>query len=231
MSPSASSSSPSISQKPLRLVLISDTHNDHRALQGHLPPGDVLIHAGDFTCYGRVEHLQDFNEWLGSLDYAHKIVVNGNHENNAPWQPHVKSLLTNATFLKNEMCSIRRSDEDSEETSDKDILNIYGTDFYWPVEEGQLNPHHGMIPGDVDVIISHNPVKGFVDGGSGCPSMRQVCGRQCCESRLQLITSGHIHSAYGIAKGDQSFQGINASSVGGTEGSRKVCNPPIVIDI
>ena len=29
-------------------VLISDTHNKHEEL-GELPPGDVLIHAGDFA--------------------------------------------------------------------------------------------------------------------------------------------------------------------------------------
>ena len=35
----------------LRFVLISDMHTMHRRLQ--VPDGDVLIHAGDFTLYGR----------------------------------------------------------------------------------------------------------------------------------------------------------------------------------
>eukprot|EP00438_Fugacium_kawagutii_P004849 Skav221070 [mRNA] locus=scaffold3118:272977:273507:- [translate_table: standard] len=47
----------------LRVVCISDTHNHHRKLQ--LPPGDILIHAGDFTDFGKEENARDFNDWLG----------------------------------------------------------------------------------------------------------------------------------------------------------------------
>ena len=62
----------------LRLVLISDTHMQHRKLV--MPKGDVLIHAGDFTNKGRVKDIKEFDSWLGELDYAHKIVVFGNHD-------------------------------------------------------------------------------------------------------------------------------------------------------
>lgn len=48
-----------------------DTHNDHRDLQ--LPSGDVLIHAGDFTQYGKEEHARDFNAWLG--DPRRKMMI------------------------------------------------------------------------------------------------------------------------------------------------------------
>ena len=50
---------------PLRLVLISDTHGCHRKIT--IPPGDVLIHAGDFTKYGRLEDATDFNAWCVEL--------------------------------------------------------------------------------------------------------------------------------------------------------------------
>ena len=62
----------------LRLVLISDTHMQHRKLV--MPKGDVLIHAGDFTNKGRVKDIKEFDSWLGELDYEHKIVVFGNHD-------------------------------------------------------------------------------------------------------------------------------------------------------
>ena len=56
-----------LSQLVFCLALLSfchqDTHNDHRDLQ--LPSGDVLIHAGDFTQFGKEEHARDFNAWLG----------------------------------------------------------------------------------------------------------------------------------------------------------------------
>ena len=34
----------------VRLVCISDTHTAHRTLT--IPPGDILVHSGDFTNYG-----------------------------------------------------------------------------------------------------------------------------------------------------------------------------------
>jgi hypothetical protein len=54
----------------LRVVMISDTHNMHRRLE--VPDGDILIHAGDFTMYGRSAHAADFNLWLGELPHRHK---------------------------------------------------------------------------------------------------------------------------------------------------------------
>merc|ERR1712083_348367 len=59
----------------IRLVMLSDTHGMHRTLD--VPEGDVLIHAGDFTRYGKREDVQDFNVWLGTLPHRHKLVVNG----------------------------------------------------------------------------------------------------------------------------------------------------------
>lgn len=213
---------------PLRVVLISDTHNDHRALQ--VPPGDILIHAGDFTCFGKVEHLSDFNDWLGSLPHPHKIVVNGNHENNAPWQPRLRSLLTNAIFLKDEIYRIPRTRKDG--AICEDTLNIFGTNFFWPMKKGEKNPHYGSITNDVHVLVCHGPVDGYVDGNSGCPAMLEICERLASES-LQLVVSGHIHGAYGTTRGRgmcENVTFINASSVGGN-GSRKVSNPPIETEI
>ena len=40
----------------MKIVCISDTHNLHRGLD--LPAGDILIHAGDFTKFGELEHLK-----------------------------------------------------------------------------------------------------------------------------------------------------------------------------
>jgi hypothetical protein len=40
-------------KKTLRLVCISDTHNQHRKIK--VPDGDVLIHAGDITSKGQKE--------------------------------------------------------------------------------------------------------------------------------------------------------------------------------
>ena len=63
---------------PIKIVIISDTHNCHNAL--NIPDGDILIHAGDMTEYGTRAEIQEFDEWLGTLPHRHKLVIAGNHE-------------------------------------------------------------------------------------------------------------------------------------------------------
>lgn len=86
----------------LRVVMISDTHGGHRAIPGGVPEGDILIHAGDFTRFGREDDARDFNSWLGELPHRHKFVVNGNHEHNAEWQKDIHAIVSNATVLVHE---------------------------------------------------------------------------------------------------------------------------------
>ena len=58
---------------------MADTHEPHREVE--VPPGDLLIHAGDFTMLSRSERvIRDFNAWLGELPDPYKVVVPGNHE-------------------------------------------------------------------------------------------------------------------------------------------------------
>jgi len=42
--------------------------------------GDIFIHAGDFTDYGREEDFTNFFSKLERLKFKHKIVIAGNHE-------------------------------------------------------------------------------------------------------------------------------------------------------
>jgi hypothetical protein len=55
----------------VRVVCISDTHAQHRGLV--VPDGDILIHGGDYTSFGSLEHARDFNDWLGTLPHRHKV--------------------------------------------------------------------------------------------------------------------------------------------------------------
>jgi 3',5'-cyclic AMP phosphodiesterase CpdA len=62
----------------VRIVCVSDTHTNHKDLK--MPPGDILVHAGDFSIKGRDNEIISFSKWLATLQYKHKIVVSGNHE-------------------------------------------------------------------------------------------------------------------------------------------------------
>lgn len=56
-----------------RIVIISDTHNQ----TPKLPPGDILIHAGDLTNQGSFAELERTVEWLEKSEFEAKIVIAG----------------------------------------------------------------------------------------------------------------------------------------------------------
>lgn len=134
----------------LRIVCLSDTHELHNVLL--IPPGDLLIHAGDFTSFSKgTRAIKDFNEWLGKLPHAHKVLTCGNHEYAMESDPRLCELITNGTLLLNESA-------------------IIGPAKIWA---SPLTPHHGgafgrsnaadrvkvydSIPADTDILVTHGP--------------------------------------------------------------------------
>jgi 3',5'-cyclic AMP phosphodiesterase CpdA len=64
--------------KTTRIVCISDTHSLYNF---PLPPGDILVHAGDFSRSGTLAEVQEFLAYLASLkQYRLKIIIAGNHD-------------------------------------------------------------------------------------------------------------------------------------------------------
>jgi Icc-related predicted phosphoesterase len=196
------------------IVCISDTHGLHRELQ--MPPGeaDILVHAGDYTCYGSRDHVLDFNAWLGELgdQYTHKIVVHGNHDYNASWKSEARSLLSNATLLVHESIELEFQkphnsqgkehvdttttemtyDSQSEESVK---LKLFGTAFSWPAKEATSNASLYAIDESIDILISHGPAKGYLDVRNlGCPSLLSTIER----TTPKIVISGHIHGGRGV---------------------------------
>ena len=82
----------------MKVVCIADTHELHRELT--VPEADLLIHAGDFTFFGRsAPTLRDFDAWLGEPPHRHKVVVPGNHEFILESNLELSGLITNAKLL------------------------------------------------------------------------------------------------------------------------------------
>jgi len=168
----------------ISVACCSDTHGKHRNVQ--VPDADIFIHAGDFTRFGKRVDAEDFNQWLGELPHQHKVVVNGNHEYNADWKAEVKQIVTNATFLCGQEHAVEIRGVD---------VKMYGTEFFWPMKTP--NPYYDQIPEDLDILICHGPVKGYVDGGKGCQTMLSHVER----AAPRLVVSGHIHFANGVVQG------------------------------
>jgi len=201
---------PSRTPLKVRVVCISDTHGQHRGVT--VPDGDILIHAGDFTRFGRIDDVTDFNKWLQGLPHKHKIVVNGNHEHNAEWKGKVAEMLSSAVFLLDSEVTVMG-------------VRIFGANFCWPMQD--KNPVYSSIPPGVDIVIAHGPAKGFVDAHVGCQALRLAMAKV----RPRLVVSGHIHQARGLAVGVGTLRGTTFVNAAMCREGYTIGWEPMVVDL
>lgn len=209
-------------ERPMRIVAISDTHELHRELE--VPDGDLLIHAGDLTMFGKsLQALRDFNEWLGELPHRHKVVVYGNHEYMLEADPGLRRLLSNAVVLVNESVVI-----EGVKVWGSPLTQHYGGAF------GRSNPAdrvcvYNTIPADTDIVVTHGPPFGILDstpeypGPSGDRELREAVRR----TRPRLHIFGHVHSGYGVLP-TRNTMFVNAALMGW---AGDLENKPIVVNL
>lgn len=213
-------------ERKLKVVAISDTHMLHRALDGRLPTGDVLIHAGDCLNYGKMSEVTGFSTWWNALKYEHKILVPGNHDR----------AFENVEYEARGMFG-----PDTHVLIDEG-LEIEGRAFWgtpWQPEFNNwafnANPDvrrekYSKIPDKLDVLVSHAPPYGFRD---------RVYTDFLGDEELALKTSGswylpkvhvcgHIHYGYGIERREVvEYTGIVINAAICNEGYKPV-NAPVV---
>jgi predicted phosphodiesterase len=176
-----------------RIVCISDTHMLHD--QVSVPPGDVLIHAGDFSNQGALSDVEKFNAWLGALPHRHKIVIAGNHDFCFEWNAQeAQDLLSSCVYLQDSGIEVEG-------------FKIWGSpwqprffDWAFNLDRGEpLREKWSLIPPDTDILITHGPARGHGD--------RTVTGEDVgCEDLLDRLRQlepllhvfGHIHEGYGV---------------------------------
>ncbi|MFK7852578.1 MAG: metallophosphatase domain-containing protein [Granulosicoccus sp.] len=212
----------------MRLVCISDTHGDHEQLE--LPPGDVLIHAGDLTAHGKREETQAVMRWLGAQKFAHKLCVAGNHDDFMEDDPESTANYASESgvvLLSDSGISI-------------DGVSFWGSpitprflDWSFMRDPGApIEAHWDLIPDSTDVLITHGPPYGILDevirkdGGlehAGCPSLLKTV-RSIAPS-FHLF--GHIHEGRGrFGENNVSFCNISTMNE-----HYQITHPPVVIDI
>jgi Icc-related predicted phosphoesterase len=203
----------------LRIVCVSDTHGRHDRTD--LPPGDLLIHAGDLTAHGKLEEVEPFNDWLGRIGhlYRHTIVIAGNHDfcfQNHPAE--ARARLTHATYLEDSWVEVGG-------------VKVYGSPWQPFFGGWAFNLRRGeelaavwaKIPADVDVLVTHGPPEGVLDRnkwGDPC-GCRDLLAR-VLEVRPRLHVFGHIHEAAGRTEID-GITFVNAAVPGGS-------NSGVVVD-
>jgi len=221
----------------MKIVIISDTHGIHDSMYYDLPPGEILIHAGDCTNVGSQSGVKQFVEWFQNLKgFDTKIFIAGNHDWAFYRKPAWLFDLINDENLSQSDCYYL---EDNEMT----IINpefsmpikIYGSPWQPPfmnwafnAPEEQLFKIWEKIPIDTDILITHGPAYGILDTVAG---QYEHLGSVTLAERINIIKPkihicGHIHSGRGIMEKNGTVY-INASTA--TE-SYDMINKPIVID-
>lgn len=207
----------------VRFVCIGCTHGEQMDLS-KLPPGDVLLVAGDFTSCGLPNEVHNFNKLLGKLKYAYKVVIGGNHECtfDDTFLKLNKESEPKEMALKQALLSAIHSDSKGG-ISAKDLLSnaiylednvielfgitIYGTPWQPKVDNWAFNLSRGqslldkwnMIPTGVDVLLTHTPPLGHGDmmnNGQrmGCVELLNTVFKRV---RPKYHVFGHIHEGYG----------------------------------
>ncbi len=197
----------------MRIVCISDTHNQHRSPLLTIPDGDILIHAGDATSSGSIAELVAFGDWFRSLPHQTKILIAGNHdfafERSLGYALRAVGQTNGIVYLQDESVVIHG-------------LRIYGSPWQPRFQDWAFNLDRGaplaakwaLIPDDVDVLVTHGPPWGVLDGNIqglhvGCESLVEKLPSL---SRLKLHIFGHIHEARGVVERDGTTF-VNASAV------------------
>ncbi|KAM0706390.1 hypothetical protein Q7P35_005716 [Cladosporium inversicolor] len=204
----------------LRIVCISDTHNAAPGSGYTLPPGDILIHAGDLTNNGQPSEIRKALAWLREANYEHKIVLAGNHDrcldsrypNQQPNEDEeeeaaqIRQMMREddkITYLEHESRVITVKGAEikvfgspySLATSSSVSSTQYAAFQYPPSQTQQL---WSSIPSDTTILITHTPPAGHLDNSAhwtqgGCPALSQALLR----TKPRLHVCGHCHEGRG----------------------------------
>lgn len=212
----------------MKVVLISDTHGDHRQLD--LPDGELLIHAGDVSSHGSPDEIDDFVDWYDNLAFTHKIVIAGNHD---------RSLESDDQVYQRRFSSLSfHYLNDSAVTIGG--IRFWGSpitprffDWAFMMDEGEpLRKHWAKIPDDTDVLITHGPPFGVMDVVER--ENGELVHTGCAEllSRVKQIQPkihlfGHIHEGFG----QQQIDNTRFYNVCSMNEHYRLQNAPVILEL
>jgi len=172
-----------------RFVCISDTHS---RTAFDIPPGDVLIHAGDLSSWGHLPQVRKTIRWLQTLPHRDKILIGGNHDlcldeewveggaisaavgNGIPKKEHdeaIDYMLSDPVYdagiryIQDETINITPENGRKWEIygSPHTPRFAMGSFQYMPGITGNGDEIYGRIPGTTEILITHTPPYGSCD--------------------------------------------------------------------
>lgn len=179
--------------RPYETGCVSDTHGQHARIP--IPPGDVLVHAGDWSIAGRAAETDDFLDWLEAQPHAHKVFIAGNHDFYPERHPDL---------FREQVAAIPRVAYLHDSGTVIEGFRFWGSPvtpwFYdWAFNRhrgAEIAWHWSKIPDDTQVLITHGPPQGVLDAdhsgrAQGCWDLLQRTARL---AELRLHVFGHIHA-------------------------------------
>ena len=161
----------------VKIACLSDTHGHHERVQ--IPACDIVIHAGDFTAFGRKP--KEFWEWVGTLPAAHFVMVLGNHENLLS-----KKDIAIGAAIKSPQVHIL----------DHESVSIEGIEIHGIRWQPDYSPDNDYaFPSTTNILITHNPPRGILDKEVGDVSLAKAISER--SDALKMHVFGHIHEARG----------------------------------
>lgn len=174
----------------MKILHLSDTHGKHRELPA-LPDADIVVHSGDFTFAGSEKEAYDFINWFCELEYPYKIFIAGNHDMCMYGAETIDGLPDNVHYLCNSGVVIEG-------------FKFFGIPmFIENINYGNLDRMIRDIPVDTDVLITHQPPRGFCDVFLG-----EHCGDRLLRDKLKELPRlkshlfGHQHEANSLITND-----------------------------
>lgn len=218
-----------------KICVISDTHCKWDKLV--IPECDMLISCGDYSFRGELHVVKDFHKWLNKQPAKHIISVQGNHEK------FVESNFALSKLTAQEVCPrVHFIDEGLVEVEGLRIwcsaITPFFYDWAWNRYPGEeIQKHWDLIPAGVDLLITHGPPFGILDGvpefdksfgemgirHCGCPSLL----RKIYEIMPKYSVFGHIHEGYGR----EHMDGVSYINASICNENYKAVNAPIIFEI
>jgi len=213
----------------MKICVISDVHCRWKKLV--IPSCDLLISCGDYSFKGESWVVKDFHKWLNEQPAKHIISVQGNHEK---W---VESNFQLAKDIAEQACpGIHFIDEGLVEIEGVKIwcsaISKFFCNWAWNRYPGEeLQKHWDLIPQGVDIICTHGPCYGILDGVEKFNGTEHCGDKQLLDRVLEVKPkfhlSGHIHPGWGTHVQD----GITFINAAICNDSYDAVNLPITFEI
>lgn len=185
----------------MKLVCFSDAHWLFPEVQ--VPPGDVLIYAGDWCSGEDMKNTVAFAAYLRKFKHKHKIVIAGNHDRLAERNPHmVKEIFyeEGIIYLQDSGVTING-------------ISFYGTpwtpefcNWAFMLPDEDLKKKWKGIPDNLDVLITHGPAFGILDrlpneGSVGSKTLEEAI----IQKKPRIHICGHIHNGHGKMESEHTY--------------------------